>query len=1002
MQKKMNQNKIVLQKFESYMDQFRIPHGQSTTESTHTCMGYIFKKMGAFIVPEDRLDEFFQQYMNVVFENGIPLHLTERPLKEIGILKFDFDFKYESDTLERKFDSEKSITFLIDTILKVLKKITTEKKNDREFDAYVFQRNQPYFQKEKTVKDGIHIIYPYYNIDFKIHHMIRHLCIKELERNDFKKMFYYENDIDDIVDKAVIQSSGWLMHGSTKPNVSPYQLKYIFDENMHSLDITNICNKELCRLVSIRKKLDYITQVKIDGASQILLTTKQPKMTTKRKNADNLDESNESESKKSCINVDIPNITYIEKMVASLNYERCMDYAKWLEVGMCLHNISENLFQVWIYFSVQNFDEITSREMDDGNKEEWECIMKSKKNLSDIQDKINRKYIHEMSSYVNSCREKWCSFKKKSQRLLNIGSLIYWCKKDNPKLFKMIGYTDYKNMIQDAVNNPSHNKLAKILYMKYQNQFVCADYEKNIWFEWDKHCWKEMDGISTIRRKITGTTHDIKDCIVYDFKQIKEQIVSEKLDNNKELQEMKNEVQQIKDTLDSETLKLKIFKDQHGASSTNPNLESQVKSLEELYNKKQNEYKSARAEIYKTYVKPYEETIQKFLETSSSIDNVVKEAKQEFYDKLFRVNMNANTQLFLFNNGVFDLENMIFREGRPDDYITMNTDVCQINYKKYDLESSEEIKEIEKYFEQVLVDTEKRNFFLTLIASCLEGQNINNIFPILTGNGSNAKTLTLGFIEQTFGMYAGKLNCAFLTQKRNRSNSASPEYHGIIDCRIVSSEESDTTDELNTAIIKDITGNGKVTSRTLYQSKMTSKIPQFTPFLICNELPNIKSNDGGTWRRIVVIPFDSKFVDDPQDPKWSHLENVFKVDRNLKLKMDSWHEPFVYMLIHKYYKLYKENGKNLIPPECVKAYTNKYKDDNDLFQPFIEIYIDTTGCRNDCIKIRDLYQRVLVWFRENFQGEKEPSQAIVKKYFESKFGPYDITKGWTGKKIFTE
>lgn len=994
----MNQNLAVLKKFEFYLDQFRIPYGHPSNNATHTCMANIYKKKGAFIVPDEKEEEFFNEYIKVVFENGIPISLTERPLKEKGILKFDFDFKYHSDTLERKYDSEKSITFLVETILGVLKKITTEKSHEMELDSYVFQRKEPYFQKEKLVKDGVHIIYPYYYVHFSIHYLIREMCIEEFHKNGLNKMFFYENSINEIVDEAVIENSGWLMHGSTKENISPYKLTFLFDENMQSKDTSMICDKYLCKLVSIRKKMDYITKVKIE--EHFLVKQKKsnttPAMSSKRQILE-VEESNPS--KKLCnyeVN-HVPNLTYIEKMVGILNSDRCMDYAKWIEVGMCLHNISENLFSLWIHFSIQDFSEILDREMDDGNKEEWETIIQNKKDLSTIQERLKSKYITNFTTYINECSEKWNSFKKKSQRLLNIGSLIFWSKKDNPKLFKMIGFTDYKNLIQDAVHNPSHNKLAKILYMKYQYQFVCADYEKNIWFEWDKHCWKEMDGISTIRRKITGTTFETKDSIVYDFKIIKDQIVSDKLDNNQELKDLKTEIQEIKAIIDSENVKLKNFKDTYGASSNCPEMESKIKTYEETYNKKQVEYKNVRSEIYKTYVKPYEETIQKFLETSSSIDNIVKEAKQEFYDKQFRLNMNANTQLFLFNNGVFDLDNMIFREGRPDDYITMNTDVCQINYKSYDLENSQEIKDIEKYFEQVLVDKEKREFFLTLIASCLEGQNINNIFPILTGNGSNAKTLTLGFIEQTFGMYAGKLNCAFLTQKRNRSNSASPEYHGIIDCRIVSSEESDTTDELNTAIIKEITGNSKISSRTLYQSKMTTKTPQFTPFLICNELPNIKSNDGGTWRRIVVISFDSKFVDNPEDAKWSHLENVFNVDRNLKFKMDSWQEPFIYMLIHKYYREYKNSGKNLIPPECVKAFTNKYKDDNDLLQPFIESSIETTGSRLDCIRIRELYQEVIKWFRDNFHGEKEPTQAIVKKYFESKFGPYDSMKGWVGK-----
>jgi phage/plasmid-associated DNA primase len=341
---------------------------------------------------------------------------------------------------------------------------------------------------------------------------------------------------------------------------------------------------------------------------------------------------------------------------------------------------------------------------------------------------------------------------------------------------------------------------------------------------------------------------------------------------------------------------------------------------------------------------------------------------------------------------------MVFREGRPNDYITIESDREQIDYYEYDLDTDPIIAEIEEFFKKVLTDESKRVFFLTLIASCLEGGNINNIFPILTGSGSNSKSLTIGFIEDCFGMYSGKLNPAFLTQKRNKSNSASPEFYSILDCRIVSSEESDMSDELNTAIVKEITGNSKMTSRTLFQAKMTTKIPQFTPFLICNDLPNIKSMDGGTWRRIVVISFDSKFVDNPSDPKYSHLQNVFQVDRNLKKHMESWKEPFMYLLINKYYKMYIQNERNLCIPNCVRVFTDKYKDENDMLAPFIDAHIETTGNKSDVLKIKELYSRVLLWFRDNFQGEKEPTMTMVKKYFEQKYGNYDM-KGWIGKRF---
>ena len=52
-----------------------------------------------------------------------------------------------------------------------------------------------------------------------------------------------------------------------------------------------------------------------------------------------------------------------------------------------------------------------------------------------------------------------------------------------------------------------------------------------------------------------------------------------------------------------------------------------------------------------------------------------------------------------------------------------------------------------------------------------------------------------------------------------------------------------------------------------------------------NTLFDIQSNDEGTWRRIRVVDFESRFIDNPSsDPK----DNEFKKDKDLKKKFVDW------------------------------------------------------------------------------------------------------------------
>jgi P4 family phage/plasmid primase-like protien len=1000
-----------LQKFEQFMDKFRINDTKQCI--THTSMINIYKKKGSFHISQENNQEFLDKYKKIVFEHGYELGITERGHPEKGMLKLDFDFKYESDNTNRLYNEE-IILIIVSIIQNILVEYVEEQPKNDIYNAYIFQRPNPYI-KDKFVKDGLHIMYPNLSLKYQFHHFIRSQLIEGLEKIKLCNHIPFINELSDVVDESVIDRNGWLMYGSSKLGIAPYKLIMILDQNCQKV-INTKSDFELVNFLSIRK---HIPEAKIIKDYLYEENRKKKRKTEKIElESDNIifpDKSKDSLNLNYELNSEI---LYIEKLCGLLDYGRCMDYPKWLEVGLCLNNISNELFYLWFSFSTQNFNTIIDRINTQYDREyklyqecktddlkvklyeqeliDWEDIINHKKDLLKIQNDIQEKYITNSDNFYKDCKDRWDSFKKKEDGL-NIGSLVYWAKKDNPKQFKKMKFASLRLEIESCILNPSHAKIAKILQFKYKDLYKCSDYESTIWYVWEEHYWKRMDGVSTIRRKITGSYYD-NDSILNDFKQIKNIVFNEKIENNINYIELKAEVEKLEYQLEPTREKLVDFKRKFGQTAVIPGIACSAKVLTSSLKEKKLEMDKLRKELEKLYVKPYNDTIQKFLETSNAIDNITKEAKQEFYDKDFNRKLNSNPNLFLFGNGVFDLENMNFRDGRPDDYISLESDEPQIKYSTFDLENDPIIKEIEEFFEKVLVDPLKRNYFLLLIASCLEGLNTNQIFAILTGNGSNSKSLTMNFIEDCFGTkYSGKLNPSFITQKRNKSSSASPEYYGIVDCRIVSSEEIDNSDELNTAIIKEITGNSKISSRTLYQSKMTTKIPQFTPFLICNDLPSIKSMDGGTWRRLVVISFDSKFVDDPSDPKYAHLTNVFKIDRNLKQKMSNWKEPFMYLLIHKYYKNYLENNKNLIAPECVKAFTDKFKDENDFLQPFIETNI-VNGSKNDTIKLKELYNRVILWFREHYQGEKEPSQQTIKKYFETKYGQYD-SKGWCGKKL---
>ena len=96
------------------------------------------------------------------------------------------------------------------------------------------------------------------------------------------------------------------------------------------------------------------------------------------------------------------------------------------------------------------------------------------------------------------------------------------------------------------------------------------------------------------------------------------------------------------------------------------------------------------------------------------------------------------------------------------------------------------------------------------------------------------------------------------------------------------------------------------------------------------QLPEIKGEDTALWRRIRVIDFPSRFVDDPKE------SNEFKIDRTLPSRMRediSWRQTFINILLDYYSKDIKE-------PLEVQIKTNEYREENNDFYNWCEENIE--------------------------------------------------------------
>jgi P4 family phage/plasmid primase-like protien len=323
--------------------------------------------------------------------------------------------------------------------------------------------------------------------------------------------------------------------------------------------------------------------------------------------------------------------------------------------------------------------------------------------------------------------------------------------------------------------------------------------------------------------------------------------------------------------------------------------------------------------------------------------DIMSACARKFYDDKFMENLDTNRDLLGFDNGVYDLQSGCFRDGNPDDMISMSV---RYNYKIFN-ERDSQIKEIEHFFSMIQIEKDMSNFLKKLIASFIDGHIRDQKFPVFTGSGANGKSTILNLIRQSMGDYYGVLSVTALTQKRAASGNATPEFVTLKGKRLAVMQESEFDESIRVGCMKELTGGDSFPGRALYGDQIMIH-PQFKLILVCNKKPKVMADDNGTWRRILVMLFGSEFVQNPTEP------NQFKIDRELEVRIKTWSQAFMWLLLNKYYPDYIKNG--LIPPTIIENETNEYRQKSDVYLQFVNDNITITNNKKDKIDINALYQ----------------------------------------------
>jgi P4 family phage/plasmid primase-like protien len=530
------------------------------------------------------------------------------------------------------------------------------------------------------------------------------------------------------------------------------------------------------------------------------------------------------------------------------------------------------------------------------------------------------------------CIQKWntITFRNDGERL-GISSLYYWSRTDNPEGYLTIENSNVSRLLEQACSGTEHD-VAKVVNAKFRDLYKCCDFGKNVWYRWAGHIWTETDSGVDLQIRLSSEIASLF------FK---------KMNDIGRVMEEKNLMNCV-------------------------SIESKADCGYCEYCKEE----AKRTGLNKIYTK---------LKTTTFKNNVMRECRELFFDEQFTKKIDSNKELIAFNNGVLDLTTFEFRDGKPDDYMSFSTGVDYDPEKAY--QSYPAWAQIELFLSQVLPDPEVRSYFMKHLSTCLIGGNKAQKFHILTGSGSNGKSMLMNLTAKALGDYAAVVPISLFTQKRGKSGAAAPEVIRLKGRRFVTMQEPDEKIALNTGLMKEICSCEKMYARDLFKSGTEFEV-QAKFHLACNDKPEINSTDGGTWRRLMVINFTSKFVEKPTETYH------YPIDETIQHAVNSvdWATPFLSYLIstfkigHGYHKL--------TPPGKVMEYTTEYRNDNDGIARFIAEKIGQS--EEDIVTKEVLRSAFKQWKVQNEQMSLSPSD-LEKRIIEL-YGKYP-KGGWPGFRI---
>jgi P4 family phage/plasmid primase-like protien len=904
---------------------------------------------GSYHIPDQEWADFMQRYYKHVFVDKKTEHLTEKQLLDNGPILVDVDFRY-APTITTRQHTDAHVQDFVDLYLNELADMLHVTPGST-IDVFVQEKEHVNVSDATATKDGIHLL-----IGLSLHKGFQ-VILRERVLNKLQTLWSdlpITNTWEDVLDEGVTKGQcNWQMYGSRKPEYEVYKLTGYYiatfvDEatgwrlNTAAKNVKTFLSNLQHDIVKLSARYTgypfFEAQANLEAEFEVALAS----LSTKGKSG--------PMHKRNALGAGTTRPLVFLEGVTEMTSEQV------------LHGLTEDLLEQRIddtfshiapcdYHYKETHAYVLSLPVayyGPGSHNKRLRVCWALKNMSISGLNKSKSFINMFYVYLQMCSQRddfdWADqhvgkggkgpqkylqewndqkFRAISDESISFRSIMYWSKLDAPDKYKAIKVNSTEYFVSETLKHDvvTEYDMACVLHSMYKGNFVCVSIKNDFWYQYYDHRWEPAD-----------TANDLRSAI------------------SKELWQ----VYHVK----SESLMAEL--------SATPN-----ESTEEL--------SRIRDSLKKL------QAVMMFLKKTVSKNNVMREARELFYDKDFLQKIDQNVYLMGFENCVVDFKNKIHRPGQPDDYLSMTT---KIPYIEYDEDRDAfTLGEINTFLDQLFPNPSLRAYMLEHLAGALIGANKNQSFNIYKGSGRNGKSKLTDLMSICMGQYKGTVPITLITQKRTSIGSTSSEVAQLKGVRLAIMQEPSKGDKINEGIMKEITGGDPIQARALFKDTITF-VPQFTLCVCTNTDFEDLNNDDGTWRRIKEINFEAKFLDKPyENPKFPEKDYKyqFAVDYDINEKFSRWAPVFMSMLVKV---AYTTQGVVRDCPEVIRA-SEKLRKRQDYMTRFYDACIRPKA--NGQLMKQDVTAQLKLWMDLEIGsggGKGKLTNQEIFAFMDAKCGDY--------------